>query len=377
MKNVSLVKCDNYDENTVYEAVKKSIDLIGGIKKYVKEGDRVFLKVNLLGRYKISSAVTTNPSVVKAVVTLVNDAGGTAIIGDSPGGPFNERMLKSIYNVTGMSKAAEDTGAGLNYNTEEITVKIPDGKMIKSATFVKAVIDADVIIDMPKLKTHGLTTYTGAVKNLFGTIPGLVKAGYHLSMPNVYDFSDMLIDLNEYLKPSLTVMDAVVGMEGSGPSAGVPRKIGAVLASDDTYSLDSIAVKIIGLDVKDAPTIKAALQRGLGDINDVDLKGDSLDEIQLKYNIPIIKSINLNDRVPRFIRKYIDKFVKPRPSFDGNICKACGICVSNCPPKALVLKADVPHVDLDKCIRCFCCQELCPQKAVKIKKSLISKLMYR
>lgn len=221
---VSIEKCDSYSANEVRKAIERSYKNLGGLEKYIKKGDKVFLKANLLKKNKPDDAVTTHPAIVEAVASTIKDMGAIPIIGDSPAGPFSERALRSIYETTGVIDVAKRTGAELNYNTDEIVVKISDGKLIKQATFMKALMECDSIISLPKLKTHGMTVYTGAVKNQFGAIPGLVKAGYHLSMPDVKDFSDMLIDINVFLKPVLSIMDAVIAMEGNGPSAGKQKK---------------------------------------------------------------------------------------------------------------------------------------------------------
>lgn len=378
MNIVSIERCKTYDIETVQNTVEQCINHLGGINKYVKSGDRVFLKVNLLKKNSPEDAVTTHPSIVEAVVNLVKKAGGIPIIGDSPGGPFNERALKTIYNATGMADVSKRTGALLNFDTGEVTEKLPDGRIIKQVTIMKAVKECDVLISLPKLKTHGMTVYTGAVKNLFGVIPGLVKAGYHLSMPDVMDFADMLIDLNVFLKPALSVMDAVIGMEGNGPSAGNPREIGLVLASNDVFSLDTVASSVIGLNTEDVPTLMKASERGLGLKENIDIKGCGIEEVKVSdFDIPTLRGFKITEKIPQFLLRYLDSYVKPRPLFMHDICKSCGVCVKNCPPKALSMVSNKPVVDLKTCIRCFCCQELCPYKAVNIKKPLLSKFLFR
>lgn len=378
MKIVSIEKCQSYDNDLVDIAIKKSIENLGGIDKYIKKGDKVFLKVNLLKKNKPDDAVTTHPAIVESIAKILKDAGAIPIIGDSPGGPFTKGLLKSIYSTTGMEDVAKKTGALLNFDTDEATVKIHSGKIIKSATIMKAIIESDKIISLPKLKTHGMTVYTGAVKNQFGTIPGLVKPGYHLSMPNVEDFSDMLIDLNLFFKPTLTIMDAIVGMEGNGPSAGNPKHVGLIISSDDVFSLDTIATSIIGLKPDDVPTVYMANRRNLGLLNDIEIKGANIDSVKVKdFKIPTRRNFKVTDKIPHFMNGFIDKHIKPYPYFEHSICKSCGICASNCPPKAIKMVEKKPTVDLKVCIRCFCCQELCPYKAVKIKKPYLSHFLFR
>ncbi|SHE68127.1 Uncharacterized conserved protein, DUF362 family [Caldanaerobius fijiensis DSM 17918] len=378
MDKVSIVKCQDYDQKNVDLAVAQAVELLGGIENYVKKDSRVFLKVNLLKKNSPDDAVTTHPSVVEAVVKLVQKAGATPIIGDSPGGPFSERLLRSIYSATGMSDVAKRTGTLLNYDTGEITEKIPDGKIIKQVTLMKAIRDCDAIISLPKLKTHGMMVYTGAVKNLFGFIPGMVKAGYHLNMPNVKDFSQVLIDLSLHIKPSLSIMDAVVGMEGNGPSAGKPRKVGLIIASPSAFALDTIAISVIGLKPDEVPTVARANGMGLGLKENIEVIGCSVKDVAVEdFDVPGLRGFALMDRIPPFVLKYLNKHVKPRPQFNYNSCKGCGVCVSNCPPGALSMLNKKPVVDLDKCIRCFCCQELCPHRAVEIRQPFISRFMFR
>ncbi|WP_231968816.1 DUF362 domain-containing protein [Thermoanaerobacterium sp. RBIITD] len=375
---VSIERCRTYSSTEVKSAINKCINNLGGIDKYVKKSDKVFLKANLLKKNKPDDAVTTHPAIVEAVANIVKDIGAIPIIGDSPSGPFSERALKGIYESTGMEEVSKRTGAELNFITDELSVKIPGGKVIKQATIMKAIMDCDLIISIPKLKTHGMTVYTGAVKNQFGVIPGLVKAGYHLTMSNIKDFADMLIDLNNFLRPVLTFMDAVVGMEGNGPSAGKPKDIGLIIASNDVFSLDTVATSIIGLKPEDVPTVFMAQKRGYGKLEDIDIKGLSINDAKVSdFDIPTLRGFSVTEKIPPFLSKYIDKYVKPYPEFNHEICKSCGICVSSCPPKALKMINRKPLVDLKTCIRCFCCQELCPHKAVKIKRPYLSKFLYR
>ncbi len=378
LHTVSIENCLSYSQDDVKVALENSFKNLGGLEKYIKKGQRVFLKVNLLKKNRPDDAVTTHPSIVEAVANAIKAIGAIPIIGDSPAGPFSHRALKSIYESTGMIDVAARTGAELNYDTEETLVKIPDGKIIKQATFMKALMECDAIVSMPKLKTHGLTVYTGAVKNQFGAIPGLVKAGYHLSMPDVKDFSDMLIDINTILRPVLTIMDGVVAMEGNGPSAGHPKKVGLIISSDDVFALDTVATSIIGLKNQDVPTVFMAQRRGLGRIEDIKITGLNVEDAKIgDFDIPTLRGFSVTEKIPPFLSRYLDRHVKPYPIFHHDACKSCGICVSNCPPKALKMVGNKPVVDLKTCIRCFCCQELCPHKAVSIKKPSIAKLFYR
>lgn len=302
------------------------------------------------------------------------------MIADSPGGPFNERALKGVYAACGITEVVERTGARLNWDCTEVTVPFPQGLLLKSLTITNFCAKSDMVISLPKLKTHGMMTLTGSVKVLFGVIPGLNKADYHLKMPKVEDFADVLVDIAEFVQPKLTIMDAVVGMEGDGPSAGTPRQIGAILASEDSYAADVVAAALIGLSPEQVPTIMAARRRGLvSRIEDIEVTGNGIDELAVRnYQVPKGFPLHfLNGKVPKVFKSAVVNSVWPRPVFEHEHCVGCADCVNNCPPKALVLNEDKrPVVDLDKCIRCFCCQELCPKKAVEIKRPWLGRKLW-
>lgn len=377
---VALAKCENYDYDRVEQAVRSAVDDVGGITKFVQPGQRVLLKINLLMKKHPEEAVTTHPAVVEAVVRLVQEAGGIPVIGDSPGGPYSVRALRSVYNASGIQEVAERTGAELNWDTGELNIPHPTGKVAKNLTIINCCAGADVIISLPKLKTHGLTTMTGAVKVMFGGIPGLLKAEYHLKMPKVEDFAELLVDIVELLKPKLSIMDGIVGMEGDGPSAGQPRRIGVVLSSTDSYALDTVAAEIIGLKPESVPTIMAARGRGfVSSLEEVELVGENLTNFRIKdYKAPKGFSMKfLNDKVPPAVKNAVIDRLRPRPLFIHEKCVGCSDCVKYCPPKALALnEAKRPVVDLNNCIRCFCCQELCPQKAVEIKRPWLGRRLW-
>jgi uncharacterized protein (DUF362 family) len=243
MNKVSIERCKGYEVSRVKNAIKKCLEPLGGLSSFINPGDRVLLKVNLLMKRKPERVTTTHPAMAQAIAELVIEAGGRPMIGDSPGGYnfYNKKVLESIYDVCGMKEAAEKSGATLNYNTDMLDVSNPNGKIIKSIKAIRPVIEADKIISIPKIKTHMMTVYSGAVKNLFGIIPGSYKPEYHLRFDDAEDFADLLLDICSFAKPTLTVMDAVIGMEGYGPTNGSPKKVGLVISSTDPYSLDAVA----------------------------------------------------------------------------------------------------------------------------------------
>jgi len=374
---VVLKYCPEYTAD-VELRLREGLVELGGMSTFVKPGQKVLLKVNLLMKKRPEEAVTTHPSVVEAMVRLVQEAGGIPIIGDSPGGPYTVNSLQAIYTRSGLREVAERTGAILNEDVGQTTIHNPEGKLAKSLTITNCALEVDVIIPISKLKTHGMMTFTGAVKILFGVIPGLLKAEYHLKMFKVDDFADLLVDIATYIKPALSIMDGVVGMEGDGPSAGKPRNIGALILSTDPFALDVVAADLIGLKPEKVPTIRAARSRGLTSrLEELQLKGDarSLWRIQ-GFVIPKAVSANMLDMVPlpRRVKKFVLNRVRPRPVFEHATCVGCSDCVKNCPAKSITMNENQrPIVDLEGCIRCFCCQELCPHQAVKLYKPWLAR----
>lgn len=375
MEAVSIVKCDDYEISRVKLSIAKSLDYLGGIASFVKPGEKVLLKVNLLMRRKPEKATTTHPAIAQALAELVLEAGGLPIIGDSPGGYhfYNHKTLELVYETCGMKQAAEKSGAKLNYNTEVVDVPYPEGKLIKTIKTIKPVLEVDKIINLPKIKTHMMTVYSGAVKNLFGIIPGSFKAEYHLRFEDSLDFADLLIDLCMFAKPVLTVLDAVIGMEGYGPTNGNPKHLGLIIASANPYALDVVASHIIGLEPEQVPTIVKSIQRGLcsGKLNEIKVLGENIHEVvATDFAKPTLKlSFNFyNLLLPKCISRWLNRNMKAKPVFNHSFCKGCGICAKSCPPQAIKMIGGKPEVDLNRCISCFCCHELCNYDAIRIKR---------
>lgn len=376
---VSIIKCDKYDFELIKKYIRDSFDNLGGIEKYINKGEKVLLKVNLVMKKPPESAATSDPIFTGAIASVLSEYGAKVIIGDSPGGPFSPMLLKSIYSVCEMDKAAKLGNAELNYNTEHTICEFPDGKILKKITVGAYIKDCDKIISVCRLKTHCMTKMTGAVKNMFGTIPGTTKAEYHFYCPDVDNFANCLIDICLNAKPILSFMDAIIGMEGEGPTAGKPRKIGTILASENPFHMDYIASKIINASVDDIPILKNSIKRGLcpENIEDIQTIGyDYKDFIIEDYEIPKTKSMHfLGGKPPKFLEGFVDRHVQPRPNIDYKKCIGCGDCARNCPAKTIEMKNHKPIIDTSKCIRCYCCQELCPKEAVSVYRPHILRLM--
>ena len=378
---VSIGQCEDYQIDNVRQAVRSTLEPLGGICAFVKPGERVLLKVNLLIRRKPEKVTTTHPSLAQVLAELVLEAGGIPMIGDSPGGYhfYTRKTLESVYDTCGMTQAAKESGAELNFNTDMIDVPYHQGKLMKTIKTIKPVLEADKIINIPKIKTHMMTVYSGAVKNLFGIIPGSYKAEYHLRFEDKNDFAEVLVDICSFAKPVLTVMDAVIGMEGYGPTGGSPKKVGLILAAKSPYELDDVAVRIIGLKPTEVPTVVKSKSRGLLDEKIV-LAGCDIKQVAVKDYKKPTRQFEFNyysNILPKFIRKRLDRFIKPKPVFDLQKCISCGMCCKSCPPKAIDMTSGKPVLHLSACIRCFCCHELCNYDAIKIKKPWFLKLLLR
>ena len=373
--NISFYKQSDYN----IEELETIIENIFGENQLIDklDGKKVLLKVNLLMGKSPDEAITTNPDFVIAVARTIIKHGGQPYLADSPGGPFNNTALKFAYSKSGYTKAAEAGEYELNYNTEYFNVDSPEGYRAKSFKICSFVHEADLIINLPKLKTHGLTLYTGAIKNLFGLVPGIIKAEYHLKLQKINDFCHMLLDLHETITPDLTIMDGIMGMEGDGPSSGNPRKFNTVIASRNAVYLDLIVSYLLRKDkYKKDPWPEAIKDRGVPIDFDQEIIPDWVKENFIDVKTPKVdKTSNLVDRrLPDSIIKLIEKFVRPKPVVLDN-CIACGICAKNCPAKVIAIK-DKAEIDLFDCIRCFCCQELCPHNAIEIKYPLLGKLLF-
>ncbi len=375
LNRVSLLGCASYDREQVVKTIRKTFDNLGGVNKFIKPGMKVALKPNLLTRKAPETAAATHPEIVYAIASIVKEAGATVKIVESPGGPYSVAMLKAVYSGCGMTRIAEEAGIELNYDTAITDIDNKDGMFLKKLTVLKPLVESDLIIDIPKLKTHGQMFYTGAVKNMFGAIPGTQKAEYHLRMAQYMDFANTLIDIYLSVKPGLIIMDAITAMEGMGPANGTPRDIGFVIGADNGFDVDMVAASLVGIKPDYIPILNCGMERGLckKDINEIDIIGLNLKSNIVKdFKTPPYDSIHRSDFTKKTVYGRIFKMFTPYPRFHMDKCIGCGICAKNCPPKVICMNENLPDVDLSKCIRCFCCQELCPEGAVTIKRRFLA-----
>ena len=381
MSKVAIVKCKDYDQLRVDEALHHSLELLGGLQKIIKPGQKVILKVNALLGEEPEAGITTHPSIVSAVVKEVKKLGAVPLVGDSPGNALGN--IQQVLEKTGIKKATEEAGGEiLPFQAEGIT-EFPspsNSKRIKSLLLSKAVLEADLIINLPKLKTHNLTLFTGAIKNMFGSIPGFNKSKYHLLAPRSVQLSESLVDIFQITKPELNIMDGIVGMEGNGPSAGSKRNFGAIFASTDAVALDAVCSAAIGYKPFAVDTTRIAHRRGLGQgrLENIIILGTPLSEIiQKDWDRPVGLP-PLTKYLPQFIydlTSLLTRFIRVNPVIIQEACTKCMICVNNCPTKTIHSKEDKVEIDLSNCIMCFCCHELCPYRAIKLERSwLVKKL---
>jgi len=378
---VALARCGGYDRDEVDAAVRRAVDLLGGIGRFVSPEQKVLLKPNLLQGQEPERCVTTHPTVVAAVARLLVEHGCQVIIGDSPGAGivYSEANLRRAYTRARYTAVAEETGATLNYDTSYQTVSYPPGEVMKQFSIITPAIEADAIVVVSKAKTHMWTRMTGATKNLFGLIPGLEKSVFHFRFQDEYAFGEMLIDLNECMKPRLQVVDAVMAMEGDGPQAGSPRKIGVILAGSEPAAVDTVLARLIGMEPLEIGSIRSAAGRGLIDPATVRTAGDDPAEFVVpdfqKPSTYTRGRTGVWRRVTTAITQGFGKTYAPRPGVIREVCIGCGKCERICPMHAVTVTEGRAAIDLSRCIRCYCCHEICTEHAIALSRSLAGRLL--
>ncbi len=361
---VSVVRCADYDPARVLPAITQAVDLVGGIKAFIRPGDRVLIKPNLLKASSPETAVTTHPEIIRAMIRLVKNAGGHPCVGDSPG--FGE--LRRVCEKAGVLEVIEQEGVELA--DMETAVRVRNKGQFHHFEIARSIHEADAVINLPKLKTHGMMTLTGAVKNVFGCIPGKRKVQWHFNAGvNREAFARMLVELSAIVKPALTVMDAVIGMEGNGPGSGDPRRIGVVMAAPDPVALDVVAGTIVGADPDTLYVIRAAAAANIGEtrLKRIVVRGESLEKVRLG-NFRLPPQEHLEWRLPEWGRRLLKDALTTRPVINQEMCIQCGICELHCPQKAIHRRRNRFAVEYRTCIRCFCCQEFCPRGAISVGK---------
>jgi len=383
MPSVSIVKCDDYELGKVYHAVHKSLSLLNGTDKLVKPGMKVLLKLNLLSSSQPPErAVNTHPVLVRALVNIFQkDFGCEVCIGDSSGSVKNASTFNA-FRITRINEIAEETGARIvNFDKDEyIDIHNRDSEIVDKFRIARTLRTVDFVVSVPKLKTHGLTQYTGAVKNMLGSIPGNGKKNIHLIAPKPTVFAKALVDIYQMVQPHLIIMDAIVGMEGNGPNAGSPRKVGLILAGRDSVAMDAVASSIIGFEPMAVPTIRFAHQRGLGvgELDTVNIVGESMENVLVPdFQKP---SSGAQDFAGKYLPDFLlammfDNTCSTFSTVNHSNCTRCYECVRNCPAGAMSKESGKVVVDKKKCIGCFCCDEVCDFHAIEMKRSLLGRTL--
>ncbi len=370
MSKVAVRRCSRYERERVHRAVSRIFADLGVVKDMLpRDGGVAFLKVNLLWGSPPEMGVITHPNVVEATASLLKDAGMEVVIGDSPGGHFTKDRLKGSYRKARLDLAARRSGASLNYDTSIKKVEFPEGRLLKRFSVVKAMSEADFLLNMPKMKTHVLTTFTGATKNLYGAIPGITKVKYHARFPSIKNFSHALLDILTFLAPPLSLMDGIQAMEGTGPSRGKPKYAGVLLGSGDAAALDTVACSILGIPIRRVPPLMAARKRGIGEtrIERIDILGNTLDSVRVeKAKLPSTVS-RARVVLPTWLDRKLTRLLAKKPYVKAKSCVGCGVCQRNCPRKCISLDSGKAVIDLGRCQRCYCCHELCPHDAVGLR----------
>ncbi len=377
MSKVALIRCESYEYSEVKKAVERGIRLLGGPGKFVKKGQKVLLKPNLLVADPPEKCVTTHPAVFRAAAELLQGTGAVLSYGDSPSfgstaGAAKKAGLAAVAGKLGIPLADFSTAVEMFYGK---------GGQNRKFFIAKAVTENEVIVSLPKLKTHAFEKYTGCVKNQFGCIPGVRKGEYHIKLPDANQFAKMLVDLNNLVHPSLYIMDGIQAMEGNGPRGGTPRKMNVLLMSADPIALDATVCRLIDIDPEYVPTIKFGHEAGSGtyDEKEIELLGDDFSGF-VQRDFDISRSPLRPYRAKGIMRFLSNRFV-PKPYIIAEKCVKCGVCVNMCPttPKSVDWvggdKKRPPAHNYSTCIRCYCCQEVCPESAIELKFPLLRRMI--
>lgn len=385
MSTVALVECGRYGYKRNREAVAQGLGLLGGVKQFVRPEEKILIKPNLLRKAVPRQVITTHPAVFAAVAQELQAAGCDQLFyGDSPGVGGSGEAAKSA----GIAREAERLGIQLGDYTKSAVLPFPEGRTAKEFILSQAVLDADAIIGVCKMKTHALERITGAVKNMYGCVHSVHKSAGHVAYPTAEHFASMLCDLNRALSPRLHIMDGIVAMEGNGPASGTPVRMGVLLFSSDPVALDAVFCRLVGLDPALVPTCFCGEQYGIGTYRQENIQiltpdGEiSMEEAAERFGKPDFH-VNRSPGQKSKAWSLAGKALKPlqqRPQIDPALCVKCGACVKSCPVEGKALdfrngKERPPVYDYSKCIRCYCCQEMCPKKAISVKTPLLGRLL--
>jgi len=352
-KRVFVAGCEDYNIDRVKAAVDRVLDAFGGAKAImagsINGGKRVLVKPNILIPKKPEDAATTHPAVIEAVCSAFIKEGAEVSIIDSTGGPHTRMVLRLLYGITGIKKAAKLCGATLSFDTSHKPVLCSKGQIIQQVEILSPVLEADLVISLAKAKTHSFMSMTGCVKNMFGCVPGLDKPRLHKRFSKREDFAAMLVDVCLSVNPGFSILDAVYGMEGGGPASGDPKLLGVIAGGLSPYAVDLAQSYLMGLRSYTVYTIQESLSRGLipGDPASLEWFGDEPKQFRKSFK-PATKY--KSDEIPKIL----------------DSCIGCGDCVRICPMQCMEIRERLAVISERDCIRCYCCHEFCPEKAISL-----------
>ncbi|WP_353893045.1 DUF362 domain-containing protein [Proteinivorax hydrogeniformans] len=384
MSKVAITRSADYEAKNVQQAMTEGFELLGGVEKYIKPGQKVLLKVNVLSAKKPEQNVTTHPQVIGQLIDILHNHGCEVLVGDSSGGNMVEgNPTEKALKVTGIADVVKEKKAKLiNFDNQGVEI-LQGGDVFPKLYVAKPVLEADVVISVAKFKTHGLTLMTGGVKNMFGAVPGRQKANYHKEAQTIDSFCRGLVELYSAVKPHFTVVDGIMAMEGNGPSAGKSKYCGTIVMSPDAISADRVLADILNCGYKDVLTTYYGAEKGLGvgKLEDIEILGTQPKDLGITtFVLPNTKMVS---KLPGFLTKMAVSLMQVIPDIEDEGCTGCSFCINSCPVDAMELSENKKAViDYGQCISCYCCHELCPQKTIELRHNnrlgkLVSKLLNR
>jgi uncharacterized protein (DUF362 family)/NAD-dependent dihydropyrimidine dehydrogenase PreA subunit len=371
---VSICRAGDYDFDTIFQAVGRCLELIGGLDKIIKRTDRVFVKINHLIASPPEKGIVTHPVFLQAVLEILKRCSGDITVGDD---------IKSDgedgFSISGIRQACQKVGVRLiNLRERGFVETVCNGSRLEKVYLSRAALEADLIVNLPRLKTHALTVFTGGIKNMYGTIPSGQRTRFHFDFVKVEDFALMLTDIFAAITPRLTIMDGIMAMEGEGPATGKLKNLGIVLASRDAVALDAVATRIIGLDPLSVFTTRYADARGLGTgrLPDISVLGDSIEGVAATgFKLPAAYNTAIIHRVAPSITRFLNKQMVIKPKVMKNLCTGCFECVGICPTGAAVENGNIAAINQSICIHCLCCNEVCRFKAIALGRTKVGNLI--
>jgi uncharacterized protein (DUF362 family)/Pyruvate/2-oxoacid:ferredoxin oxidoreductase delta subunit len=362
---VAIVRARRYDKDEVAHAAAHALDLLGGVEAIIHPTDRVFVKINHLNPPSPAErGIVTHPVFTEGVLSVLREFSSHLTVGDDV-----DSRAGDGFAVSGYRQMAARLGVRLVNLREEGFVEVPcHGKILEKVLVSRTALEADAIVNLPKLKTHSLTLFTGAVKNLYGMIPAGLRVRFHGEHNKSSDFAQILVDLFSIVRPKLTLLDAVVAMEGGGPAGGTLRDVGLILASEDAVALDAVATRLIGVNPFAVETTRAASEQdlGVGDLSQIKVLGEALDAVTPRgFRLPAGGPSRLLGRIPGPIARAVVRGLAARPVVAVGLCVGCAECERICPVGAAKVTDGKARIDRALCVRCMCCHEVCRFDAIR------------